>query len=147
MESRTDQSMPGKLKLLVGLCVVSAIWDGLSADSVGMLVSVVYVVGVLRGNELVTKVIIGLAYVVIGMTVLGIPLLVLAHLTGTAVAEFNIAEFSSGDVNLSNLDVGVVSAELLLTVLSLVPVCFVVWCLRQPDVQRWKFGKVRPGIY
>jgi len=117
--------MPGELKVVLGLMAFSILINvvqgaaGNGMSWVSAALNTLLAVGVLRGNE-------GVRTLLIGLAALGLLFGALGLLGGVALA-------ATGSL------AGIV--VLLASALGVGQNGFMIWCLRQPHVQQWMFNK------
>jgi uncharacterized membrane protein YadS len=112
--------MPSKLKVLIGLLAVSIVLAVVSQSWFVVGLNALLLIGVLKGNEGVRTLLIGLGF-------LGIcgnaAIMILAAMVGTAGNDL---------IALVVMATGV---------FGIFQSGFFIWCLRQADVQSWMFRK------
>jgi hypothetical protein len=117
--------MPGKLRALLVVMGLAVLWNvgvGLMGGGtawVSAVIGVLLAVGVLRGNE-------GVRTLLIGLAALGLLFGAIGILLGLAIAA------TGSLAGIAVLGGSVIGAG---------QNAFTIWCLRQTDVQHWMFNK------
>jgi hypothetical protein len=122
--------MPTKLKILVALLALSVALSLVARSWIGAGVQLLYLIGLLKGREGIRSWLIVLAYAGI-----------FAYLTALALAALVVIG--------GGLSTGALPVTLVLLPLGALGVgqcVFCIWCLKQPDVQKWMFDKSIRGF-
>lgn len=120
--------MPGKLVVVLALLSLNLLLsagnvalEGVGLNVVGLAINAFLIYGVVRGNESIRKILIGLSW--LGLIFSGLGLVLLVPLMAVSLGTVG------GMVALATLAIGVVRCG------------YTIWALNQGDVQSWMFKK------